>query len=74
MDPDLGRAIQVRSIAEEYQHLHRQRCPCAGHYQLVHQALVQDALGRPHDLLHCRCTACGATYTFVFDVSSFYGR
>lgn len=66
-------AIAVKSAAEEYRYLRRQRCACGGRYQLLLQLMRQQE-ERHFDELHARCDKCGAELDLLFDISSFFGR
>ena len=73
-EPVPGGARQVGSVAEEYAELRRTRCECGGSFTVVMQRLVFSADGRPADVLNTKCSACGSTRDFVFDISSFFGK
>lgn len=66
-------AIPVKSVAEEYEYLQRQRCPrCGGlGYKLRQQALLQTEPG-PCDMLETECFTCSAARTFYFDVTEVF--
>jgi hypothetical protein len=71
--PDLSQAIKVGSILEEYAHVSGQRCTCGGRYEKSAQALLMHN-GKPHDQLIVNCAQCGQQRSFLFDISSFFGK
>ncbi|HHS98394.1 MAG TPA: tetratricopeptide repeat protein [Chloroflexi bacterium] len=65
--------IPANSPGFEFVYVANQRCECGGYFATVSQSL-QDAPARPTERVLARCEACGAERTFVFDISSFFGK
>ncbi|RME48311.1 MAG: hypothetical protein D6791_03625 [Chloroflexi bacterium] len=73
--PDIrfDHAIDVTSIAQEYEIIGRQRCDCGGRLQLTRQSLVTH--GHHHyDLMETECMACHRPRNFLFNIDSFFGK
>ncbi len=73
MKNDLEQAIPVNSIAEEYDLIAAEGCPCGASFQVVRQSLLQRS-GRPYDLLEATCPQCRRQRQFLFDIGSFFGQ
>jgi hypothetical protein len=72
----MTRGMMIDDVADEYQYLRAQTCEQCGFkgtYDVQMQKLV-DIDGKPHDILECRCTECGAEKEFTFDVSTAFAR
>ena len=71
---NLSEANPVKSIAEEYLHIRQERCEkCGGALTPRKQMLVHDK-DRRYDILVTTCSVCGAKRTFLFDITSFFGK
>lgn len=66
-------AIDVDSVAEEYEFISRQCCRCGGEFQLKRQRLLAHK-DRHYDLIETQCEACHEPRDFLFDINSFFGQ
>ncbi len=65
--------IPANSPGFEFVYVANQRCECGGYFATVNQTLGYSPT-RPTEQVQARCEACGAERTFVFDISSFFGK
>jgi hypothetical protein len=65
-------AIVVHSIQEEHLYVLLQRCACGQAFELVSQTLENEG-GRQVDRVTGRCSGCGRSQDFFFDVTGFFG-
>ncbi len=68
----LADAIEVDSVAQEYEIISRQRCDCGGAYQLKRQSLLAYQDGR-YDLIETECEVCHEPRDLLFDISGLLG-
>ncbi len=68
-----GKALTVQSVPQEYAYLARLECTCGAHgrMEMIRQALLATDAGYM-DRLDVSCRACGASYSFFFDVSGLF--
>lgn len=71
---DFEKAIDVDSIAAEYDHVNRHPCSCGGQFKVAQQSLLHSPQQVPHDLLYATCQKCNRSEEFLFNVSSFFGE
>jgi len=68
-------ALPVNSVSEEYAHIAGHPCPaCGGAWKVSVQALLQDEAARHLDSIEVVCRRCSRRQTFVFDISSWFGK
>lgn len=72
--PDFSKAVKIGSVEAEYAHLRSTLCSCGGPHAGVKQTLLRDSSGKPYDQIDAACAKCGAPRTFLFDISSFFGK
>jgi hypothetical protein len=70
MSLDLGLAVQVHSIAEEYAYITAHPCSCGGRWRVTAQAVLKDTQGRYYDRLDVICRKCGKHRSFSFHLRS----
>ena len=76
MNIDSNLAIVVGSIEEEYQYIKQilcEQCKFKGSLVLNKQSLIFEE-NKPYDKMDCQCQNCGAKKSFIFDISSFFGK
>ena len=68
-------AIPAESVEAEYARVRATSCACGGPFAGRSQTLRQDpASGKRYDEVLAVCAKCGASRTFLFDISSFFGK
>lgn len=67
-----NQAVCVHSISQEYWYIKRDPCVCGGQFEKEMQELILYN-DNPSDRLMTKCSKCGLTREFIFDISAFFG-
>lgn len=65
--------IKVHDVSQEYWHIERTPCSCGGRLETEMQSLCYQSQ-KPVDRLMTRCSTCGKSSEFLFDISVFHGN